>query len=151
MLAMMTSPVYRPMVRKDLPQLLSMSRENMAHIIFTSWGVEWRDEDLLHILVDPACVTVVREIDGSIVAYYSVEMSMDILFINSIQVKRGYQGLGLGGDMIRSIEQMACEEKASTIELWVQITNRTAMKFYKHMGYRMISRQGSNYLMRKGA
>ena len=55
--------VSRPMLRRDLPQIFNMSRDNMAHIIFTSWGVEWRDEDLL-ILFDPLAITEVLEQDG---------------------------------------------------------------------------------------
>ena len=139
----------REMTRRDLPQILTLSRENMAHIIFSSWGVEFRDEDLLHIILEPTAFTEVLELDGRIIAYYSVDMRNDNLFINSIQVQKPYQRMGLGREMIQRIEQIARERNLRAIELWVQTTNRAAMDFYRHMGYRMISRQGNNYLMRK--
>jgi ribosomal protein S18 acetylase RimI-like enzyme len=139
----------REMTRKDLPQVVSISRENMAPIIFASWGVEYRDEDLLHLLLTPAAYTEVVEEEGRIVAYFSVEERNESLFINSIQVLKGHQGRGLGGEMMRRIEERARGLHLRDIELWVQISNSPAIDFYRHMGYRLISRQGNNYLMRK--
>jgi ribosomal protein S18 acetylase RimI-like enzyme len=139
----------RQMTRKDLPQIISMSRENMASIIFSSWGVEYRDEDLLHLLLEPNAFTEVLESDGRIIAYYSVEERNDNLFINSIQVLKEYQGQGLGREMLARIEARAKENELRGIELWVQITNHPAMDFYRHMDYRTVSRQGNNYLMRR--
>lgn len=139
----------RPMARKDLPQVVTISRENMASIIFASWGVEYRDEDLLHMLLEPTAFTEVLESEGRIVAYYSVDERNDNLFINSIQVLKGCQNQGLGREMLGRIEARAKEGRMRGIELWVQITNHPAMEFYRHMGYQMVSRQGNNYLMRR--
>ncbi|MDW5563040.1 MAG: GNAT family N-acetyltransferase [Methanomassiliicoccus sp.] len=138
----------RHLIRKDLPQVIAISRENMASIIFASWGVEYRDEDLLHMLLEPTAFTEVFESGGRIVAYYSVDERNDNLFINSIQVLKECQNLGLGREMMTRIEDRAKQYQMRGIELWVQITNRPAMEFYRHMGYRMVSRQGNNYLMR---
>ncbi len=145
----MVETVSREMTRKDLPRILAISRDNMAQIIYSSWGVEFRDEDLLHILLEPSAYTEVLELDGKIIAYYSVDTRNDNLFINSIQVMRIFQGQGLGREMMRRIEELANARGLRAIELWVQITNRAAMEFYRHLGYRMISRQGNNYLMRR--
>jgi ribosomal protein S18 acetylase RimI-like enzyme len=139
----------REMARKDLPQIIAISRENMAPIIFASWGVEYRDEDLLHIIMEPTAFTEVLESDGQIVAYYSVDERNDNLFINCIQVLKEHQNQGLGKEMMARIEARAREAGLRGIELWVQVTNRAAMEFYRHMGYRMVSRQGNNYLMRR--
>lgn len=139
----------RQMARKDLPQIIAISRENMAAIIFTSWGVEFRDEDLLHMLLEPTAFTEVFESDGRIVAYYSVDERNDNLFINAIQVLKECQNQGLGREMMSRIQARAEDSHSRGIELWVQITNHRAMEFYRHMGYRMVSRQGNNYLMRR--
>jgi ribosomal protein S18 acetylase RimI-like enzyme len=145
----MAGNICREMARRDLPQVVSISRENMASIIYASWGVEYRDEDLLHFLLEPSAFTEVFEEDGRIVAYYSVEERNDNLFINSIQVLKDRQGQGLGREMMRRIEARAEELQLKGIELWVQMTNRAAMEFYRHMGYQTVSRQGNNYLMRR--
>lgn len=145
----MVETVSREMTRKDLPRILAISRDNMTQIIYSSWGVEFRDEDLLHILLEPSAYTEVLELEGKIIAYYSVDTRNNNLFINSIQVMKIYQGQGLGREMMRCIEELANAQGLRAIELWVQITNREAMEFYRHLGYRMISRQGNNYLMRR--
>jgi ribosomal protein S18 acetylase RimI-like enzyme len=145
----MVETISREMTRKDLPRILAISRDNMAQIIYSSWGVEFRDEDLLHILLEPSAFTEVLELDGKIIAYYSVDTRNDNLFINSLQVMKIYQGQGLGREMMRRIEDLAKARELRAIELWVQITNRPAMEFYRHLGYRMVSRQGNNYLMRR--
>ncbi len=103
----------------------------------------------MHILFDPLAITEVLEQDGEILAYYSVNVKDTCLFVNSIQVKRGYQGLGLGREMMTQIEKTTKDQGLDIIELWVQVTNRAGLEFYRHMGFRMISKQGNNYLMRK--
>ena len=139
----------REMVRRDLPRLISLSRENMAHIIYSSWGVDFRDEDVMHFILEPTAFTEVLEKDGEIVGYYSVDMQANGLFINSIQVQKDFQNQGLGPAMMGRIEELARSRGVGAIELWVQITNRSAMEFYRHRGYRTVSRQGNNHLMRK--
>ena len=59
------------MQRSDLPELVSMSRENMAAIILASWGEEWKDEQLLDLLLDQMVETVVLEGEEGIEAYYA--------------------------------------------------------------------------------
>lgn len=139
----------RVMTRKDLPQVLAISRENMSAIVFSSWGVEYRDEDLLHILLEPSALNEVLEEEGKIVAYFSVDDRNGNLFINSIQVQKSCQGRGLGKEMMARIEEHARQRESPAIELLVQYTNRAAMEFYRRMGYRLSSRQGNNYLMRR--
>ena len=141
--------ISREMKRGDIPQVVTISRDNMAKIIYDSWGVEWDDDDLLKMLRHNSTYNEVFEIGNKIIAYYSIEIRDSILFINSIQVDRGYKGMGYGSEMMKRIEEIALIYNAEIIELWVQITNITARRFYNEKGFRMISRQGNNYLMRK--
>lgn len=145
----MTRTTSRVMTRKDLPQVLTISRENMASIVFSSWGVEYRDEDIMRILLEPTTLNHVLEADGRVIAYFSMDVLNGNLFVNSIQVQKAYQGQGLGREMMAIIEAQAREKEARAIELLVQHTNKAAMEFYRHMGYRLVSRQGNNYLMRR--
>ncbi len=145
----MMTAAFRAMTRKDLPQVLTLSKENMSPIIFASWGVEYRDEDLLHILLEPGAVNEVLEHEGRIVAYYSIDVRNGNLFINSLQVHKAFQGQGLGRRMMVRIEEHARHGESRAIELLVQYTNKAAMEFYRHMGYSLVTRQGNNYLMRR--
>ena len=144
-----TEFISREMQRKDISQVLIMSRDNMSQVIYESWGVAWEDEDLLKMLLHNSTYNEVFGIEGKIVAYYSTDIRDSILFINSIQVDRDYRGIGYGSEMIKRIEEIAEIYRAEVIELWVQTTNIAARKFYYAKGFKMISRQGNNYLMRK--
>ncbi len=145
----MLSPHFRPMYRKDIPDIVKMSRDNMAHIILSSWGVQYRDEDTLEEILKPHVRTEVIEIEGAVAGFFSVEHTLAALFINALQVKKQFQRKGLGRMTMERIERMALTDGLDTVDLWVQSTNRPAMDFYLTLGYKMVMKQGNNFLMRK--
>jgi len=137
------------MRRADLPALVAMSRENMAAIILSSWGEEWKDETLLDMLLDHRVETTVLDGEDGIEAYYCVEDTDEYVFISSIQVRRGRQGRGLGGRMLRMIEDRARSDGKAGVELCVQSTNERAKEFYYYHGYDLMYANGNNIIMRK--
>lgn len=140
---------FRAMNRSDIPSLVKMSRENMAGIIRSAWGLEWRDEPLLEWLMSKDVETEVAMVDGDLAGYVSLEVVDRYLFVTSIQLWRDLQHQGLGTEMMRHIEAKAVEASYEGVELVVQMTNETAMHFYRHLGYRKVCRRGNNFLMRK--
>ncbi|MFP4170146.1 MAG: N-acetyltransferase family protein [Methanomassiliicoccales archaeon] len=140
---------FRPMRKEDLPVLMRISRRNMADIILSSWGVNWRDENLNEMLMDPEAQTVVLENGERVVGYYCVERRGCCLFVNSIQVIPERRKEGLGRKMMVRIEERARKEGMEAVELWVQRTNSNALLFYRHLGYRTVAQRGNNFMMRK--
>lgn len=140
---------YGPLERGDIPYLLRMTRENMAHIIHSAWGVEWSDETLLETLLDQMLVTEVLKEGEEIVGYYVLDQRGDYLFVVSIQLSKGAQHEGLGRQMMERIEELAERSGLEGVELCVQSTNDEARGFYRHMGYRLVSRERNNLVMRK--
>ncbi|NLX47933.1 MAG: GNAT family N-acetyltransferase [Euryarchaeota archaeon] len=126
-----------------------MSRENMASIILASWGEEWKDEQLLDMLLDQRVETMVLEGEGGIEAYYCVEYVDEYVFIASFQVRRDVQGKGLGARMLKKIEDDARQNGKAEVELCVQLTNERAKEFYYYQGYDLVYRNGNNLVMRK--
>ncbi len=139
----------RSMQRSDLPELVSMSRENMAAIIMESWGEEWKDEQLMDLLLDQMVDTTVLEGENGIEAYYCVEDIDEYIFISSFQVRRNFQGKGLGTRMLDMIEEKARQDDKAEVELCVQSTNERAKEFYYYHGYDLMYRNGNNLVMRK--
>ncbi len=121
----------------------------MASIIHSSWGVEWNDETLINILMDPEVVTEVLEKKGDIAGYYSFQKRGYSLLINSIQVSKDFREQGCGRMMMRRLEQIARDRDLMSVDLWVQNTNERAIGFYRYMGYREVQSKGGNRLMRK--
>jgi ribosomal protein S18 acetylase RimI-like enzyme len=139
----------RQMLRSDLPDLVAMSRENMAGIILSAWGEEWNDEKLMELLLDQQVTTTVLLEDEGIVAYNCVEEMDEYIFISSFQVHRGWQGKGLGTRMMEMIESAGKENGKVGVELCVQSTNERALEFYYYNGYDLMYRNGNNLIMRK--
>jgi ribosomal protein S18 acetylase RimI-like enzyme len=140
---------YAPLERGDIPYLLRMTRENMSQIILSSWGLEWKDETLLETLLDQGLMTEVLKREDRIVGYYCLDRRGDYLFVVSIQVARDLQRTGVGRSMMERIEELAGRSGLEGVELCVQSTNATAKAFYEHMGYRLVSRERNNLIMRK--
>jgi len=137
------------MQRSDLPELVAMSRENMAAIILSSWGEEWKDERLMDLLLDQRVETTVLEGDDGIEAYYCVEDIDEYIFISSFQVRRDFHRKGLGTRMLDMIEERARRDGKAEVELCVQSTNEKAKEFYYYHGYDLMYRNGNNLIMRK--
>ena len=93
--------------------------------------------------------TEVAMVEGDIAGYVSLEVVDRYLFVTSIQLWRELQHKGLGTEMMRHIEAKAVEAGYEGVELVVQMTNETALHFYRHLGYRKVCRKGNNFLMRK--
>ncbi len=126
-----------------------MTRENMSHIILSAWGLEWRDETLLETLLDQGLVTEVAKRGEKIMGYYCLDQRGDFLFVVSIQVAKEFQRLGVGRRMMERIEEMADKSRLEGVELCVQSNNFQAKGFYEHMGYRLVSKERNNLVMRK--
>lgn len=129
--------------------MLRMTRENMSQIILSSWGLEWKDETLLETLLDQALVTEVLKEDDRIMGYYCLDQRGDYLFVVSIQLAKEYQRIGIGREMMERIEELAIRSGLEGVELCVQCTNCLAKGFYEHMGYRLVTRERNNLVMRK--
>jgi ribosomal protein S18 acetylase RimI-like enzyme len=137
------------MRRRDIPVILRITRENMEEIIRSSWGLRWSDDPLLEWLGDRHVETEVAVENRQPIAYCSVEVIDNYLFITSLQVDKMHQGKGLGRLLLERAEAKAEGRDVEGIELCVQLTNATGLAFYSHMGYRVICRRGNNYLMRR--
>lgn len=140
---------FVPLRRSDIPELVRITRENMAQIILSAWGVEWRDETLLETLMNATlCIEVALE-GEQIVGYYVLDQMEDYVFIISIQLEKQHQGEGLGRCLMERVEESARRSGLEGVELCVQSTNDQAIGFYRHLGYRLASRRRNNLTMRK--
>ena len=60
---------------------------------------------------------------------------LDIAHIHDLEVRKELQGLGIGREMVRFIEEVARKQKIKTLTLGVDSTNPRAIKLYESMGY----------------
>jgi len=135
--------------RSDVPHLLRISKDNMAHILRSAWGTEWRDDVLAETICHPDAVTEVLEVGGLVAGYFCVFGREESLFIASLQLASAFQQQGFGERMMWRIEELARRSKLGMVELWVQNNNEDAIGFYQHLGFCIVARQRNNFLMRK--
>ncbi len=141
--------LFRPLERSDVPYLLRISRDNMAHILRSARGTEWRDDVLVETICHPDAVTEVLEVGGRVAGYFCVFGREESIFIASLQLASAFQQQGFGEKMMRRIEELARRSGLERAELWVQNNNEDAIGFYQHLGFCIVARQRNNFLMKK--
>lgn len=65
-----------------------------------------------------------------------IEEMVPVGFVESIFVKSGFRGNGVGKALIRRAEKFCREKGVSRVELVVNVKNGNAIKFYKNMGFK---------------
>ncbi len=140
---------FEPMRRRDIGQVVKMTRENMSQIMLEAWGLEWSDETLLEHILDKHAYNEVARCGRAAVGYYTLDQVGDYVFVVSVQVRKDHQGEGIGRALMERIEDLALMWGMEGVELCVQSTNQGAKAFYEHLDYRFISRERNNLMMRK--
>ena len=140
---------FEPLRRRDIGPVVKMTRDNMSRIMLEAWGLEWSDETLLEHILDKHAYNEVARLGRSTVGYYTLDQVGDYIFAVSVQVRRDHQGEGVGRALMERIEDLALMWGMEGVELCVQSTNSAAKAFYEHLGYRFVSRERNNLLMRK--
>lgn len=86
----------------------------------------------------------VAEMDGQIVGVLEIELrqirgphhvSRDVIFIDSMAVKEGYRGHGIGKAFFEIVKRIKEEKNLDGIELQVNAKNKAAYEMYKKCGF----------------
>jgi ribosomal protein S18 acetylase RimI-like enzyme len=135
------------MSEADRPLLFRLAAEEMDPILMEAWG---RKADPREIF-DPTATTVVIEHDAEGIAGFFVFCQFDnTLYLNTLVIKKTFQGRGLGKQVMKWLEDVARNRRLRSISLCVQTNNQRAMHFYRKLGFRTCGTIYANtLLMRK--
>jgi|GEM_PF-4386633 len=80
----------------DVSEIALITKENMAHVIKVTWGLEWSasfEEKYLDKLVSTGAVKSIYD-DNKLAGYiwFEERKEKNDIFINSMQLKKEYQG-----------------------------------------------------------
>lgn len=78
---------------------------------------------------------LVAELQGDVVGFAIAYKYRDTAYIDSIAVKSGYRGLGIGGRLLSELERVLAEAGAESVALSVKDGNKKALDFYLRKGY----------------
>ncbi|MCX9010233.1 MAG: GNAT family N-acetyltransferase [Candidatus Methanoperedens sp.] len=142
------------MTEGDVSGIISMTKENMAHVIKATWGLEWSanfEKKYLDMLVSTGAVKSIYD-DNKLAGYlwFEERKGKNDIFINSMQLKKEYQGRGIGTQILKWLEVFALDRKRQYLSLSVQVNNQRAVTFYQGFGFGEVYRgQGSIYMSKK--
>ncbi|MCF8565007.1 type I methionyl aminopeptidase [Alicyclobacillus tolerans] len=126
--------VFREMGDVDRPALLQLAAREMDPILIEAWGRKMDPREVF----EPGTQTVVLQHESEgIVGFFTFCELNNALHLNTIVIQKGFQGHGLGKQVMRKLEQLAHNRSLSGMSLCVQTNNQRAVQFYERLGYRV--------------
>jgi diamine N-acetyltransferase len=132
-----------------------LHRARLPHV-FREPGAAARQEHFAALMLDESTPLWVAEAGGELVGFVQAIVrdapDMPVLvprryaIVDSIAVKAGYQGRGIGRLLMDTAQEWAAANGATSVELNVYEFNETAIAFYERLGYRSLSRKMSKEL-----
>jgi methionine aminopeptidase type I len=136
--------IYKEMIDADKPALLRLVAQEMDPILMQAWG---RKASPQEIFVPDAQTIVLRHESGDIAGFFVCCEIGDALHLNTLVIGRNFQGMGIGKQVMKRIEDMASKRNLKRTRLCVQTNNHRAMQFYKKLGYAICGKPFPNTLL----
>ena len=144
--------IIRRAVKNDKSKINELFIE-MLQTIYDEKNVEGYEEGYLdHFFDNHEDWICVAEINGSIVAYLSIEVHREqenFIYLDDLSVSEKFRGNGIGTELIKTAERFAKEMGVSIITLHVEKSNQSALKLYKRLGYSTVRDKGTRLRMIK--
>lgn len=78
---------------------------------------------------------LVAELHGEVIGFAIAYKYRNTAYIDSVAVKSGYRGFGIGGKLLSELERVLIEAGAESAALSVKDGNKKALDFYLRKGY----------------
>jgi [ribosomal protein S18]-alanine N-acetyltransferase len=103
-------------------------------------GVAYDAAELAYFMNHEGAETIVMEADGEIVAFLIMELhrTRRTATIVTLDVCEDKRRNGYGSQLLKRSEEMLIDYGVEAYDLQVDVTNRSAITFYKKHGFRMV-------------
>jgi len=115
------------MKKKDLPEVLAIQDE----LKFQDWRDSHFQSEIDNVRFS---LPFVLE-NGTIVAYAVIQIQADEAELCTIAVKASFQGLGLGFQLLESLQEMLVQRNIKACFLEVRVSNLSAQALYQKTGF----------------
>jgi len=152
----MREAAVRPSVRKDLPEIIALTKASWARTYDPIIGTAARSEacDTKHVpalfeaeIADPDGVSAVAEVGGRIVGHAGGRLRTD----GTLYIDRPARCARSAGDRscarLLDAALVPVRSRAARVQLTVLIGNERAMAFYRKAGFEQIARRGPEHGM----
>jgi len=141
---------------KLFDEIDALHRDNLPHIFQKPNGPVREQEYYLGLIADENVGLFVAETDQKIIGFIHVVFRVAPAFpifvprnyaiVDSVVVTSGFQNRGTGKILMDKVQEWAIAKGATSIELNVYKFNKTAISFYKKLGYQTSSQKMSKEL-----
>jgi ribosomal-protein-alanine N-acetyltransferase len=143
-----SSFAMRPAVLEDLDTLAAIDAPCFPA------GIVYSRKEIASLLRAPTALTLVAQRSPAIVGFASLRLLPQRRFSHraqrgelvTIDVLPEFRREYVGRLLHQVLEGWLCERRGGSIELHVAIDNAAALRFYEHLGYRIIARVPQYYL-----
>ena len=130
----MTKTLIRHAVSADFASLLEIDEASFPG------GVAYDAVELDYFMNREGAETIVAEENGMIVAFLIMELhrTRRTATIVTLDVRENYRRNGYGSQLLKRSEEMLTDHGVECYDLQVDVTNQSAISFYKKHGFRMV-------------
>ena len=115
----------------DADRISVLSRD----LIEPGLGWSWRAPRVVHRIASSSSVVVVAREQRRLVGFAILRFWHDCAHLDLLAVSNEYQRRGIGGRLIKSVEQSALTKARRIVHLELRETNSGARSFYHSLGY----------------
>ncbi len=108
------------------------------------------EEQFGALIQDNPYIFYIKYEDVEIKGIVSYSLIYDRMEINYIWVKERYRKKGIGGALLKYIDQIAINKRVNNISLEVECTNLAAIGLYRKNGYQIVAKREKYYQGRDG-
>ena len=76
-------------------------------------------------------------VDGTLAALIETVKEADHLLIENVAMSPDFQGCGLGGQLLKHVEKLACDQGYGELRLYTNKKFASNVELYLHVGYRI--------------
>ncbi|MEI6378301.1 MAG: GNAT family N-acetyltransferase [Candidatus Falkowbacteria bacterium] len=139
------SLLLRPCSDADKQFVHDLSRENMGEMVSKYWG-SWNEAAFMS-KIRPEQITML-EYQGQLIGFFDVEVKDDALYLHNMQLKKSFQGQGIGLYLLALAEKRARQHHLKKMVLRVFCENK-AKNLYENAGFVVTAQEGPTVVMEK--
>lgn len=128
---------YFEMSEGDIEDVARLERENFSQ--------PWSEAGIGHYLDSGSTIFIVAKHESRLVGYAAVLRVIDEGNLISIVVDEPYRNMGIAGELLDIVYDMARDHHVSKIHLEVRKTNRAAIALYEREGFEHVGERRGFY------
>lgn len=129
--------IIKEMIEENIPQI--------AEIEKASFSKPWSEKSITESFLSQSNIFFVAEINGKIVGYIGMTLSIDEGYILNVAVLPQYRKQGVGRKLVESLISFGENNKLVFITLEVRESNIPAISLYTQYGFSQVGKRKNYY------